>query len=497
MGGHLLVLKSDLKIWLLLFLGCIIYSTPSSAFDSTQCFLGYAKMGGNNLDNHLKQCLTSIMGESLDGTPNNLIMSLQKDAENKPQAAHLLNISKKAQEVYYDNSICGRSVTITQVTCSRLRQLSQLNTSGMYRYNCAQDSPSHSRCADFSLGIIEKMDGICDKSHVNKNNCNDLISAFLAHPRCKSDATERACLTYFDDRMKVADGCDMANNSFDANGCTGTDIGFGVASVTNNEEDPTVGDDYGGGGGDGNPNDPTNGGEVTSADGEKLSQAANQLGQNMFGGMGMMNQMPSPTNVPKSDPSSKASVGGFDGPQGLNDARMADVPGGSVHLPLANNLPIPTEGRPGPRQQPGGTNAASGSTPNPIMGGGSGGMGGSAGGSGGGGGNPAKGSGGGYRGSAWQKIADALGGNNYMGTDGARGGSKVEPAKSALPKALQKKIAENKEAELARAKVNAMFRKNLPVGASRGQFESPLQFPSVNNAFDSIYREQNYYQDSN
>jgi len=128
---------------------------------------------------------------------------------------------------------------------------------------------------------------------------------------------------------------------------------------------------------------------------------------------------------------------------------------------------------------------------------GGGGMGGVASGGGGGGGNGAKGPRGGYRESAWQKIADALGGNNYMGTDGAPGGAKTEPAKSALPQILKNKIAQNNEAEKARARVNAMFHKNLPKGVGAGQMYSPFQFPSVDNAFDSIYKEQKYLSESN
>ena len=274
-----------------------------------------------------------------------------------------------------------------------------------------------------------------------------------------------------------------------------------AASVDPNDTDsnPIGSDDDYGGGGDGYPSDPTSGGELTNADSEKLSQAASQLGQNMFGGgmgMGMMNSNFSPSNVPKSDPSSNASTSGFEGPQGLGDPRIASVPSGSVHLPLSNNLPTPTEGRPGLRPNPAGDTATGGgASSSPMIGGG--GMGGVASGGGGGGGNGAKGPRGGYRESAWQKIADALGGNNYMGTDGAPGGAKTEPAKSALPQILKNKIAQNNEAEKARARVNAMFHKNLPKGVGAGQMYSPFQFPSVDNAFDSIYKEQKYLSESN
>lgn len=469
-----------------------------------------------NDDQKFRDCLISLGGlnnlrfnSNTDKiTPNEIITLL---TQQRPGPPHLKKISDEARVIFFNNQHCNLS-SGDELACSRLGHLSLIHHDGRFEnnYNCERYNPSQQNCKSIAQPLATSINtkDYCNHNSRNKHNCIALITGILDLDDCQADAS--TCQKVVEAELKKSgpenSECDVRDDSFRVfgedpyPGCLDALPRSGKSTLRVASLDKETTDESGGGNGDNAAGNPTNGSELTNTQAEKLGQVANKLGQNMFGsgmGTGMMNQLPSPTNVPKSDPRSNASTDGFDGPRGLSDARMANVPGGSVHLPLIDNLPIQTEGRPGPRPRPGSDQGGGGGAKNPPMMGG-GGMGGQAAGPGGGGAGSSKGKGGGgYRGSAWQKIADALGGNNYMGTDGAPGGSNVQPAKSALPKALQKKIAQNKESEQARAKVNAMFRKNLPNGATGGQVYSPFQFPSVNSAFDTIYRDQNYYRDSN
>jgi hypothetical protein len=224
------------------------------------------------------------------------------------------------------------------------------------------------------------------------------------------------------------------------------------------------------------PNDPAN----------TLPGLANTLGNMM---MPMMNQgVQGNTNVPQSNPGSQLQASAVSAGQAANP--RVSGPTGGVHFPASGTLPPQREGFPrgsgnnGEGGAPPGGGGPMGMPMGGMMGGG-----GSAG-IGGGGNMPKAGSGGGggRRSSALRPIADGLGGNNYMGADGARGSnSKVVEAASGNPE--KNKASKGKDVPKdQRAKVNQALRNQLSRrGVFDGQGLAPTHyFPSVHGAYERL-----------
>ncbi len=199
--------------------------------DTGPCFKGYADSKELKSSPQLfRECLCAMLGKLGQihcRTVGDLLPEVTPD------------ISAKAAEVYYDDCYCrkkGQKGKLSPIQCSHLRKTANVNNHNPYEYDCYKRSPSHGRCSEFSPEILDIIfNNInCNESPKTKDDCNNLITGFLASPQCSPKQTWAICSRHIESRL-LDPSCQPA--SINVVLCTGTKSGepqsaCGVSTTT-------------------------------------------------------------------------------------------------------------------------------------------------------------------------------------------------------------------------------------------------------------------------